>query len=64
MATTLSLLKVNILYLFKKHNIMAKDKSTSPRIAKIASKELRTPSTPKSVKAVAGSALSQKTRKK
>lgn len=43
---------------------MVKNKSTSPRIAKIASKELRASGTPKSVKAVAGSALSQTPPKK
>jgi hypothetical protein len=39
---------------------MAKDEKTSPRVGKIASGLLRNKKTPKKVKSVAGSALSQR----
>ena len=43
---------------------MAHKKTTSRRVAKIASKVLRSKKTSKKVRSVAGSALSQKHRKK
>lgn len=48
----------------EKEIAMAKDKTTSPRAAKAASKVLRSPSSNKSEKTAAGSALSQKPSKK
>lgn len=43
---------------------MAKNEKTSPKVAKIASKLLRNPKTPKEVKIVAASALTQASDKK
>ena len=43
---------------------MAKNEKTSPKVAKIASKLLRNPKTPKEVKSVAASALTQAADKK
>lgn len=43
---------------------MAKNEKTSPKVAKIASKLLRNPKTPKEVKTVAASALTQAADKK
>jgi len=47
-----------------KETAMTKDKTTSPRAAKAASKVLRSPSSNKSEKTASGSALSQKLGKK
>lgn len=38
---------------------MAKNEKTSPKVARVASKLLSNPATPKSVKSVAASALTQ-----
>ena len=46
------------------HYIMAKNEKTSPKVAKIASKLLRNSKTPKEVKIVAASALTQAADKK
>ena len=43
---------------------MAKNEKTSPRVAKIASKQLRSPKTPPAAKSTAGSALTQAPDKK
>lgn len=43
---------------------MGKNEKTSPKIAKLASELLRNPKTPKKVKSVAASALTQTSDKK
>ncbi len=43
---------------------MSKNEKTSPRVAKIASELLRDPKTPKKIKTVAASALTQSPDKK
>ena len=43
---------------------MAKNEKTSKKVGKIASKLLKNPKTPKGVKSVAGSALTQRPNKK
>ncbi|MGE3175939.1 MAG: hypothetical protein AB7O32_00600 [Vicinamibacterales bacterium] len=43
---------------------MARNERTSARVASIASKLLRSPSTPKSVRTVAGSVLTQRPDKR
>ena len=43
---------------------MGKNEKTSPKVASVASKLLSNPKTPKAVKTVAGSALTQAANKK
>lgn len=55
---------INMAIPSKKESAMAKNEKTSPKVASTAAKLLKNPKTPKAVKSVAGSALTQAPDKK